>query len=70
MKYGAFNYDTAVNWGQTVSSYTADTSTTLSFAVAGMFGCEDFGAGYFGHGLYGAYTVTYTDETPTTVVYT
>ena len=70
MKYGAINYDTAINWGQQASSFTQDSATSASYAVAGMFGSGLFGEGYFGSGLDGAYTVTYVDDTPTTVVYT
>ncbi len=70
MKYGAFNYDTAINWGQQVSSFTADSSTSISFAVAGAFGHGYFGLGYFGNGEEGAYTVAYSNETPTTISYT
>lgn len=69
MKYASFKYGGGTNYNQSVSSYTADTSTSVSFGVLGGFGGDNFGEGYFGHGLNGAYTVTYTTEIPTTVVF-
>ena len=69
MKYGDGKWGDGGHYGDQPSSFTVDLSTSVSYSKGGAFGDGHFGMGVFGGGEFGSATITYANETPTTVIY-
>lgn len=70
-KYGTgVKYGTNHRYGETAEIFTAESALSVSYGIEGGFGYGGFGEEFFGSGLDGAVTVTFTQEAAATPVYT